>query len=128
LLKKLGKETFRGDTENIILTPHYISRSEISDKIREIRCRTDIFKYSFFSRTIGEHNKIKVPIEGNTYTKLGYGEISNVFTELKLGISEHGWRPNIPCHTPSWPLARYYEDVDIPRKTGRLQVVGIEKV
>jgi hypothetical protein len=65
LLKKLGTETFRGDTENIILTPHYISRSERSDKIREIRCRTDTFKYSFFPRTISEHNKIKVPIEGN---------------------------------------------------------------
>jgi hypothetical protein len=66
LLKKLRTETFRGDVENIILSPHYIFRSERIDKIREIRCRTDTFKYSFFPRTISEHNKIKVSIEGNT--------------------------------------------------------------
>jgi hypothetical protein len=66
LLKKRRTKTYRGDTENIILTPHCVSRSERSDKIREIRCRTDTSKYSFFPRTISEQNKIKVPIEGNT--------------------------------------------------------------
>jgi hypothetical protein len=65
LLKKLKTETFRGNTENIMLTPHYISRSERSDKIRVIRCITDAFKNSFFPRTISEHSKIKIPKEGN---------------------------------------------------------------
>jgi hypothetical protein len=65
-LKKLRTETFRGNTENIILTLNHISRSERSDKIHEIRCRTVTFKYSFFPHTISEHNKIEVLKEGNT--------------------------------------------------------------
>jgi hypothetical protein len=48
---------FHGEVDNIILTPQYVSRLDKSDKIREIHCRNEREKNSFFPRTIKDHNK-----------------------------------------------------------------------
>jgi hypothetical protein len=48
---------FQSEVENIILTPHDVSRFYKTDEIREIPCRTDRYKNAYFPRTINDHNK-----------------------------------------------------------------------
>jgi hypothetical protein len=57
LLEQLRMDIFKSDTENLILEPHYISRTDRSDKLREMFCRTDRYGNSFFPRTIRDFNK-----------------------------------------------------------------------
>jgi hypothetical protein len=57
LLDRFRTGLFHDEVESIILTPHYVSRHDKGDKIREIHCRTERYKNSFFPRTINDHNK-----------------------------------------------------------------------
>lgn len=54
--------------------PHYISkRKDHSKKIREIKCRTNYMKFSFFPRAIGEWNELPadmVSADNETFLKL----------------------------------------------------------
>jgi hypothetical protein len=57
LLERFRTDLFHDEVESIMLTPHYVSRHDKGDKIREIHYRTERYKNSFFPRTINDHNK-----------------------------------------------------------------------
>ena len=57
LLKQLRMDIFKRDTENKILELHLISRSDRSDRLREMFCRKDRYGNSFFPRIIKDFNK-----------------------------------------------------------------------
>jgi hypothetical protein len=57
LLERFRTGLFQGEVENMILTPHYVFRFDKSDNIREMLCRTNGYKNSFFPRAINDHNK-----------------------------------------------------------------------
>lgn len=53
------------DKNKYLKTPHYISnRIDHGFKIREIACKTNYMKYSFFPRSISDWNKLPVEIVG----------------------------------------------------------------
>jgi hypothetical protein len=57
LLKKFISDSFQSDTTDIILTPHYIFRSDNGEKITEIHRRKNGSVNSFFPRTMSDLNK-----------------------------------------------------------------------
>ena len=56
LLDKFKSSIFSDEVINILRTPTYYGRSDHVNKIREIDCRTDRFRMSFFPRSIREYN------------------------------------------------------------------------
>jgi hypothetical protein len=59
LLDKFQSNIFSDDVKDILRHPTYYARFDHKDKIREIDCRTDRFKMSFFPRTIRESNNCR---------------------------------------------------------------------
>ena len=57
LFHKLRTNSFTVEMSDITKSPNYVSHRDHQDKIREIDCRTDRYKESFFPRTIREHNR-----------------------------------------------------------------------
>jgi hypothetical protein len=56
LLCKFQTGLFSDEVDNILRDPTYYGRSDHENKIRELDCKTDRFKMSFFPRTIRDHN------------------------------------------------------------------------
>jgi hypothetical protein len=56
LFCKFKSSLFSEDVNHILRSPTYYGRSDHENKIREIDCRTDRFKMSFFPRSIRDYN------------------------------------------------------------------------
>ena len=56
LFHKLRTNSFTAEMSDITKSPNYANHRDHQDKIREIDCRTDRYKESFFPRNIRELN------------------------------------------------------------------------
>ena len=60
LLSKFEEDIFSDDAKNILRLPWYYGRCDHENKIKEIDCKTESFKMSFFPRTIKDSNGVKI--------------------------------------------------------------------
>ena len=60
LLSKFESDLFSDDVQNILREPSYYGRKDHERKIKEIDCRTERFKMSFFPRTIRDSNRCAI--------------------------------------------------------------------
>jgi hypothetical protein len=70
LFKSYSGERAWKATGDRLQQPHYLSRVDHEQKIRSMRQRTDVGKYSFVNRTIQDWNQLPAEVLGTLPCKL----------------------------------------------------------